>query len=183
MTKAIVSPEYLWTLTVPRWNSAIDLAVSAVFGIFFNVMLWRAGTVTKPNLVAALFWLVSGSALFAFQAFARCILWPPIAMAVTTIGFMTFFRQDRMDYGSPGVLVPWPVIKSISYKFVRTSRRTRMHALAIQLEPDHCQLIPRAMAAQDTIYFDVWSERTGHRVVARLTELQRHFTSERSPAP
>ena len=156
---------YLWSLAVPRWNSAIGLGVTFVCGSFFGVLLANAGPVWKPTLTAALFWCVIAVAAFALQAFGRWLLHPPLAIAATEGGLITFWQPAHMNYAPPGRLIPWRSIQSLSYKSYVT-RRTRAHALVVQCETD-----------ENEIHLDVWSEKIGRETLDRVRELHRRFSS------
>jgi hypothetical protein len=158
--------DYLWSLSVPRWNSAIGLGVTVLFGSFVGLLLANAGPVLKATLTAALFWTVTGFSVFAFQAFGRWILRPPLALAATKDGLITFWHQERMNYAPPGRLIPWQAIQSLSYKSYVTGRMTRAHSLVIQCNKDG-----------NDMYLDVWSEKTGRETLTRLLELHRRFCS------
>jgi hypothetical protein len=155
----------LWSLAVPRWNSAIGLGVTAIFGSFVGVLLANAAPVTKPTLTAALFWVVIAITVFALQAFGRWLLHPPVALAATKDGLITFFQPEKMTYAAPGRLIPWHSIRSVSYKSYVT-RRTRMHALVVQCEADGNEM-----------HLDVWSEKIGRETLARVRELLQRFSS------
>jgi len=157
--------EYLLSLAVPRWNSGIGLGVTALCGTFFGVLLTNAGPVMKPTLTAVLFWCVIALTAFALQAFGRWRLHPPLALAATKDGLITFFHPERMNYGPPGRLIPWHSIQSVSYKSYVTSRRTRAHALVI-----HCDMDGNDM------YLDVWSEKIGRKTLDQVLDLHRQFS-------
>ena len=157
--------EYLWSLTVPRWNSAIGLGVTALTGSFFGGLLAHAAPVTKPTVIAALFWCVIAITVFALQAFGRWLLHPPVAMAATKDGLITFLQPEKMTYAAPGRLIPWHSIQSVSYKSYIT-RRTRMHALVVQCGTDGNEM-----------HLDVWSEKIGTETLARVREFHQRFAS------
>jgi len=156
--------DYLWSLTVPRWNSAIGLSVTAVFGSFFGALLANAAPVTKPSLTAALFWCVIVITVFALQSFSRWLLHPPLALAATKDGLITFLQTEKMTYAAPGRLIPWQSIRSVSYMSYIT-RSTRMHALVVQCEADGNEM-----------HLDVWSEKIGRETLERVRELRRRFS-------
>ena len=104
--------EYLLSLAVPRWNSGIGLGVTALCGTFFGVLLTNAGPVMKPTLTAVLFWCAIALTAFALQAFGRWILHPPLALAATKDGLITFFllitTMVRGGLGEMGVALTGP---------------------------------------------------------------------------
>jgi hypothetical protein len=157
--------DYLWSLTVPRWNSAIGFGVTVLCGSFFGVLLTNAGSVTKPTLTAALFWFVIALTVFAVQAFGRWLVHPPLALAATKEGLITFYRPEQMNYGPPGRLIPWHSIQALSYKSYVT-RRTRAHALVVQCETDGNEM-----------HLDVWSEKIGRETLDRVRELHQRFSN------
>jgi hypothetical protein len=165
MDKSSPPVEYLWSLAVPRWNSAIGIGVTAFFGMFVGVLLARSGSIVRPSLSAGLFWLIIATTLIALRAFGRFLLNPPIALAATKEGLMTFWRPEQMTYAPPGLLIPWHTIEALSYKSYVTSQRTRMHALIVQCQPD-----------SSIKSFDVWSENLGRETVNRLTSLRSRYS-------
>jgi hypothetical protein len=143
----------------------MGVGVTTLCGSFFGVLLANAGPVTKPSLTAALFWCVIAITVFALQAFGRWMLRPPLALAATKDGLITFWQKERMTYAAPGRLIPWHSIRSLSYKSYVT-RRTRMHALVVQCETDESEL-----------HLDVWSEKIGRETLDHVRDLHRRFSS------
>jgi hypothetical protein len=156
--------EYLLSLPVPRWNSGIGLGVTALCGTFFGVLLSNASSVRKPTLTAVLFWCVIALTALAVQAFGRWLLHPPLALAATKDGLITFLDRARMNYSPPGLLIPWHSIQSVSYKSYVTGRRTRAHALVIQC------------ADRKDMLLDVWSEKIARKTLDRVLELHQRFS-------
>jgi len=171
---------YLWQFRVPRWNSAIGLTLSAgISAVLIGLLMARQG---RPGsiLVTGIVWLIAALSLYGVFAFGRWVLRPPMAMAATENGFVTFARADKADYKSPGFLIPWLEIQSFSYESYVTSNLLRVHALLVHLRQDHSVLPMEKLSLKNesgTIYLSVWSKLAGEKIAAELSELRQRFSS------
>ena len=174
---------YLWQFRVPRWNSAIGLAISTAISVVLIGLLVVRGGRPGTILVTGVVWVIAALCLYGVFAFGRWVLRPPMAMAATENGFVTFARAERADYKSPGFLIPWAEIQSFSYQsYVTASNRLRVHALLVHLRQGHSVLPMEKLSLRnepDTVYLSVWSKSAAEKIVVELSELCQRFSSNR----
>jgi len=174
---------YLWQFRVPRWNSAIGLTLSAaISSVLIGILVARGG---RPGsiLITGAVWLVAALCLYGVFSFGRWVLRPPIAMAATENGFVTFARADKADYESPGTLIPWHEIQSFSYQSYVTTNLLHVHALLVHLSSGHSVMPIEKLSLKnepDTIYLTVWSKSAGAKIANELSALHQQFSSNRS---
>ena len=177
-----MSGPYLWQVAVPRWNSAIGLVLFAAFGsILLGILAAHRGAM-EARLATVFLWLFALAAVWGAYVFGRWVLSPPLALAATETGLLTFLQVDKADYGLPGFLVPWSEIDSVSYETYVTSNRVRRHALAVHLRVGHSPIPVDRISLQrepDVLYWNVWSAAIGTRVVSDLEPLLQRFGSPR----
>ena len=135
-----------------------------------------------PMTVTGVLWLCAFGALWGAYAFGRWVLRPPLAIAATEAGLVTFLRVDKANYGPPGFLVPWSEIASLSYETYVSSSQRRRHSLVVHLRPGHAPMPVETISLQrehDALYWNVWSAATGKRVVTDLGPFLQRFKSSR----
>ena len=178
---AAIGGAHLWEASVPRWNSAIGMVLCAAFGgglIGIAVHQGARDTIAVPVVL----WLFALGAAWGAYAFGRWVLRPPLAIAATEAGLITFLRVDKANYGPPGFLVPWSEIASLSYETYVSSNQRRRHALVVHLRPGHAPMPVETISLQrehDALYWNVWSAATGKRVVTDLGPFLQRFKSSR----
>jgi hypothetical protein len=174
---------YLWQVRVPRWNSAIGMILCAVFGVGLAGIALHLGA-TVPALAAVVLWMSSLAACWGAYAFGRWVLRPPLAIAATEDGLISFLRVDKGDYGPPGFLVPWAEVASLSCETYVSNRR-RCHALVVHLRPGHAPMPADRVSLQhreDALHWNAWSAATGKRVASDLEPFLQRFNPPRRPA-
>ena len=174
---------YLWQFRVPRWNSAIGLTLSAAISVVLVALLVARGGRPGSILITVVVWVIATLTLYGVFAFGRWVLRPPLAMAATENGFVTFARADRADYKSPGFLIPWSEIQSFSYESYVTINLLRVHALLVHLSSGHSVMPIEKLSLKnepDTIYLSVWSKSAGAKIANELSALHQQFSSNRS---
>jgi hypothetical protein len=173
---------YLWQFMVPRWNSAIGLALSAAISFVLIGLLVARGGRPGSIPITGIVWVIAALSLYGVFAFGRWVLRPPITMAATENGFSTFARADRADHKSPGFLIPWPEIQSFSYESYVTVSLLRVHALLVHLRQQHSAMPMEKLSLRnepDTIYLSVWSKSAAEKTVEELSQLHQRFSSNR----
>lgn len=170
----------LWQVRVPRWNSATGMILCAVFGGGLVGIALHLGA-TVPALAAVVLWVFALVACWGAYAFGRWVLRPPLAIAATKDGLISFLRVDKGDYGPPGFLVPWAEIESLSCETYVSNRRRR-HALVIHLRRGHAPMPVDRISLQreeDALYWNVWAPATGKRVAGDLEPFLQRFNPSR----
>ena len=172
---------YLWEVRVPRWNSAIGMILCAVFGAGLVGIALHLGA-TAPAFAALVVWVFALVACWGAYAFGRWVLRPPLAIAATQDGLISFLRVDKADYGPPGFLVPWMEIESLTYETYVSAGRRRSHALVVHLRPGHAAMPVDRISLQrreDALHWNVWAAATGKRVAGDLEPFLQRFNPSR----
>lgn len=166
------SPTYPWTVSVPRWNSAIGLTLSFIFLAILAIALIANHGLIRPLILDLAVWLFILVACYAAFSFTRRLLNPPLALAADEAGLVVFYRRYRGDYAQPGVVVPWSAIESLGYESytVKASSRTRIYALVVVLHPHNAVPLDQLSirTAENRLYVDLWSKSTATKVLDDL---------------
>lgn len=158
--------QYLWYRHVPRWNSAIGLGLCLLLTAGIAAIVVENHAV--PVGFKAVLCVFVAAACWGAYAFGKWVLWPPLALAATEDGVLSFYNEKSGNYGATSVLIPWANIESFSFE-MRISARRRMPSLLVRLAADCSADTGR------TLVFYVWSEKGGKRIVDELTNLNRRF--------
>jgi len=174
-----VGAPHLWEATVPRWNSAVGMVLFAAFGVvILGVAVHR---VAKDEMaVTVVLWSFGLAASWGACVFGRWVLWPPLAIAATEAGLITFLQVDKGKYGLPGFLVPWSEIERLSYETYVSGGRRRRHALVVHLRPGHAPMPVEKISLQrqqDVLFWNAWSAAIGKWMVSELAPFLRRFSS------
>jgi hypothetical protein len=172
---------YLWSISVPRSNSAVGLGVLCVFLAILVAALVVNHGVIKPLILNFAVWLFMLIGVYAALSFVRRMLRPPIALAANEAGLVVFYRKDTGDYVQPGVVVPWRTIVSFeyeSYTFQATGTDPlRRHALVAALLPGNALPLDQISVRKtdNKLYVDVWSKKIADKVVHDLRQLSQQY--------
>jgi hypothetical protein len=170
---------YLWQIRVPPWNSVIGLVLCALCGGGLIAVALHQNAGIPPFGTVAL-WGFGLAACSGAYAFGRWVLRPPLAIAASEVGLLTFLHVDKANYAPPGFLVPWADIASLSYYSYVSRGRIRRHALVVHLRPGHAPMPLEKISLQrepDALYWNVWSAATGKQVLGDLAPLLQRFGS------
>lgn len=142
---------YLWRRHVPRGNSAIGLALCLAFaaGLTYTVVENRP----VPVGFKAVLGVFLAAASWGAYVFGKWVAWPPLALAATQDGVLSFYNERSGNYGTTSTLIRWAQIESFSFE-TRVITRRRIPSLLVQLRPDGSQ-------AGGRVVFMVWSEKGG----------------------
>jgi hypothetical protein len=161
---------YLWSLSIPRWNSAMGVGVCAGFiGMVGGTLVATSG-LFQPTIAMVVVWFSLLAALIGVYSFAGRTIWPPVALAAVNDGLIIFFRADKHKYDSVGVVVPWAEITSLGYEAYRSDGI--MHTLVVHLCANSSVPLDQISfrAVKDTLYVNVFSEKIATRAIDSLTQ-------------
>ena len=104
------------------------MALKAVLGVFVVATFWGA------------------------YVFGKWVVWPPLALAATQDGVLSFYNQKSGNYGATSTFIRWAEIESFSFETLVITRR-RVPSLLVWLRPNGSR------AAGGRVIFTVWSEK------------------------
>ena len=166
MAMRVSQGQYLWYRHVPRGNSAIGLALCLVIAAGLTALVLENPAV--PVGFKAIICLFLAAACWGAYAFGKWVLWPPLALAATKDGVLSFYNEKSGNYGATSRLIPWADIDSFRYE-MRVIARRRMPSLLVRVVADG------SPGPDRTLVLHVWSEKGGKLMVDELTKLQHRF--------
>lgn len=101
---------------MPRWNSTIGLVLFVIIGGALIGVLAAHRGVLESLFATGVCWLFALGALWGAYAFGRWVLWPPLALAATEPGLITFSRLTEPTTGSWGSWSPGPTLRRFPMK-------------------------------------------------------------------
>jgi hypothetical protein len=166
MVMRVSKRHYLWYRHVPRGNSAIGLALCLVIAAGLAAIVVESHAV--PLGFKAILCVFVAATCWGAYAFGKWVLWPPLALAATEEGVLSFYNEKSDNYGTTSILIPWADIDSFRYE-TRVIVRRRLPSLLVRVAADGSH------GSNRTLVFHVWSETGGKRMVDELTNLHRRF--------
>lgn len=166
MDMRVSQGQYLWWRYVPRGNSAIGLVLCLVLAVGLAAIVVENHAVPVGFKTVLCVFLAAAS--WGAYAFGKWVVSPPLALAATEDGVLSFYNEKSGNYCTTSILIPWPDIDSFSFE-TRVIARRRVSLLLVRVRADGSRVADR------TVEFHVWSQKGGRIMVDELTNLLRRF--------
>lgn len=131
---------------VPRSNSATGVTLGAVMTALCGFALWRSLSSPggAPLALTVLLALIGLAMLWGTAYFAVSIMRPPLILAATPRGILTYLDLKSHRYMDAGQMIPWQTIARIDYYTTVNAimpegarGRFRVDTVRLQLKPGH----------------------------------------------
>jgi hypothetical protein len=131
---------------VPRSNSATGVTLGAVMTALCGFALWRSLSSPggAPVALTVLLALIGLAMLWGTAYFAVSLMRPPLILAATPRGILTYLDLNSHRYIDTGQVIPWQTIVHIDYYWTVNAimpegarGQFRVDAVRLQLKPGH----------------------------------------------